>query len=177
MLLLKILATGILGLIAWQDLKRKSVLLIVFPIGFMMFFTIGLLELVIEEYLKNILVNLLFVLLLFNLSNLYFSLINRKLTNIINNYFGMGDLLFLFILSVVFSPVNFFLFITGSLLLILLVYAIVRLFHYKNKNIPLAGLLSFFLMGIMIAHIFTSKIDLLSNQPGLVLVEKLLTGI
>ena len=170
MILLKIFGMGILIAIAWQDLTQKAILWILFPIGFIVFLMSGLLEMETSEYLKNVLLNFLFVLTLLALSTLYFSVKHRKPTNIIESYFGLGDLLFLGILSTVFSPVNFILFLTSSFLFILLIYTIFNAIR-SNKKIPLAGLMAIILVGVMLTDMLTGRINLLSNQSGYLLLE------
>ncbi len=170
MILLKIFGMGILTLIAFQDFTKKAILWILFPTGFIVFLVSGLLEMQAVEYLKNVLLNFLFVLTLLALLVLYFSIKRKKPTNIIDSYFGLGDLLFLGILSTVFSTVNFILFLTGSFLFILLIYTIFNAVR-SNKKIPLAGLLAIILVGVMLTDILTGRINLLSNQSGYLLLE------
>jgi hypothetical protein len=175
MILLNILAMGILGVITWQDLTRRAILWIVFPAGFVVFFMVGIIKMEPREYLISILLNFLFVLILLTLSTVYFSFKNRKPLNVIDRYFGLGDFLFLIILCTVFSPVNFIIFLTGSFLLILLLYPIVAIFKYSDRQIPLAGLMAFMLIAVMITDTLTGRINLLSNQAGYFLIEKFLS--
>jgi hypothetical protein len=171
MLLLNILAMGVLGVITWQDLTRRAILWIVFPAGFVVFFMMGILKIEAREYLINILLNFLFVLILLTLSTVYFSIKKRKPVNVIDKYFGMGDFLFLVILCTVFSPVNFIIFLTGCFFLILLLYLIVAIFKHSDRQIPLAGLMAFFLIAVMVTDMLTGRINLLSNQAGYFLIE------
>ena len=77
----------------------------------------------------------------------YFTLKNRKWTNIINTYIGIGDILFFLILSLAFSPVNFIIFFLGSLLLTIGGYSIYKIFKSNvNTEIPLAGTMAIILM-------------------------------
>jgi len=170
MLLLKIFGMGILIVIAWQDLTQKAILWILFPLGFIVFLVSGLLEIETGEYLKNVLLNFLFILTLLALLVLYFSVKHKKPVNIIDWYFGLGDLLFLGILSTVFSTVNFILFLIGSLLFTLLIYTIFNAVQ-SNKKIPLAGLMAIILVGVMLTDMLTGRINLLSNQTGYLLLE------
>ena len=88
---------------------------------------------------------------------LYFSLKHKKLTNIINQQLGSGDLLFYGVVAFSFSPVNFILFSLTAYIIILIVFLILEAFGYR-KNIPLAGCLAFFMVIIIILntgfHIF-----------------------
>ncbi len=175
MILLNILAMGILGVITWQDFSSKAILWIVFPAGFVVFFIVGILKMQIGEYLINVLFNFLFVMILLTLSTVYFSIKKRKPENIIDRYFGLGDFLFLVILCTAFSPVNFIIFLTGSFLLILLLYPIVAIFKHSDRQIPLAGLMAFLLIAVMVTDMLIGRIDLLSNQAGYFLIEKFLS--
>lgn len=174
MLLLKILGMGILGVIAWQDFTRKAILWILFPAGFVVLFMMGILKMEASEYLISILLNFLFVMILLTVSTVYFSITKRKHVNVINGYFGLGDFLFLVILCTAFSTVNFIIFLTSSLLLILLLYPIVAVFKYSNKQIPLAGLLAILLIAVLVTDILTDRINLLSNQACCFLMENFL---
>jgi hypothetical protein len=174
MILLNILAMGILGVITWQDLTRRAILWIVFPVGFVVFFMMGILKMETWEYLINILLNFMIVMIILTLTAIYFSIKNRKPVNVFDRYFGLGDFLFLVILCTVFSPVNFILFLTGSFLLILLLYPIVAILKYSIRQIPLAGLLAILLIAVMVTDMLTGRINLLSNQAGYFLIENFL---
>jgi len=71
---------------------------------------------------------------------IYFSIKNKKLTNIIDHYIGLGDVLFFIVLCTVFSPLNFLVFYIISLLLILLTFFTYNTVSKKIiQHIPLAG--------------------------------------
>jgi hypothetical protein len=96
----------------------------------------------IEEFFFNTGVNLMLLIFQFLLLTVYFSLRARHLTNIINQFIGIGDMLFFIFLSMAFSPFNFILFFILSLLLILIVYAVAMRGRIRQYKIPLLGNMS-----------------------------------
>lgn len=70
---------------------------------------------------------------------IYLSAKHRKATDITRNYLGWGDILFLMILALFFSPMNFIAFYMISLLAVLLGTAVYRVVVSTTCTIPLAG--------------------------------------
>lgn len=88
-----------------------------------------------ENSLYHAFVNLMLLLMQLGFIIGYFSLKNRRLTNICKEQIGWGDILFFAVLIFCFSPLNFILFIIFSSVLVLLIY-----FKPREKVlIPLAG--------------------------------------
>ena len=64
-----------------------------------------------------------------------------------DNYIGWGDVVFLFIASGLFSPVNFILFCQAGFMAALIFFGIVKWLRPKaNREIPLAGILAVVLL-------------------------------
>lgn len=94
----------------------------------------------------DLLINTLFNLIVFVLEVIfllgYFTIKNKKITRIFDRYIGMGDILFIIVLCVMFSPIVFSVFMFIGLFLTLIGYYFVQIFTTSEKNIPLAGCLS-----------------------------------
>lgn len=146
-----------LATVAVQDYRYRGVSWFLFPL-LAIAALIGLWQ---DEnlyfFMPLMMINLAFVLFLLAGLTIYFSLKNRKIVRIADVYLGWGDILFFVVLAVFFSPLNFLLFITGSLFLVSLIVAVSpRLSH----NIPLAGMQA----TLLIPPVF---MKLTSWDPGL----------
>jgi hypothetical protein len=83
---------------------------------------------------------------------------------------GTGDLLFLICISAAFAPFNFILFLLVGLIFTMLGYGIMMLMKIgKEKPIPLAGLLSAFMILLVITQSF-GKWDCYDNETILKLI-------
>ena len=65
--------------------------------------------------INNVVLNFMFIMLKLTGVTLYFSIKNRRFVNIINQYLGIGDILFFIPLLFLFSPFNFLAFFILSL--------------------------------------------------------------
>lgn len=93
-----------------------------------------------------------FLLSQFILLTLYFSIKQKSFTNIIDQFLGLGDILFLLVIALLFSPINFLLFFVVSLLLTLfffLGYQYLFASPSSPKTIPLAGALATLLLLVL----------------------------
>lgn len=154
--LLSILMISLLAILTYQDFKSKQISWFLIPLLFIGFVTIALLRVQAAELLTWFGVNLLIVLLNLVGVTIIISIKERKVTNIIDSYLGLGDVLFFVVLTVVFSPLNFMIFFLGSILITTLVYGGFILFN-KNKRtlIPLAGTMSLLLVAaFFIEHFY-----------------------
>ena len=146
----------LLGLSIYQDFRYRWVGSIYFPM--LIALQIGLSCALIgwDELWRYTLVNLMLLTLLFLVLTLYFSLRNRKWTNIINKYIGLGDVIFFVFLSLAFSPFNFLAFFVTSLLVILIIYFLFVRKDLENYKIPLLG-------GMAIAYLIVLCIEYFSE--------------
>lgn len=87
--------------------------------------------------------NLAFIILQLTVLTAYISLKNKRLTNIIDSYLGLGDILFLVVACAAFSTPDFLVFYVAGLVFSLLAFMSYKLVR-KNTTaeIPLAGLMS-----------------------------------
>lgn len=128
-------------MIFFQDVKSRSVYWIFFPI------LSGLLLILHFESSdqswtwRDILFNIGFFASQLGLVILYFSIRNKKLTNITTGLLGLGDVLFILSIAFYLSIFNFLFFYITSLMAVLLLWLIWQsAASVKSRHIPLAGL-------------------------------------
>jgi hypothetical protein len=139
MLVVNIFLIIILFIIFFQDMKQREISWILVPALFLGFIAKGFLEKG-EVLLKNGMFNVAFVLIQLILLSIYMSIKNKKLTNIINTYLGIGDVLFFIAITAAFSPMNYVLFYVSSIILTLFGFILYKLIKQNAKaEIPLAG--------------------------------------
>jgi len=154
MTFLPALSVPLLAILFYEDRKYRAVSWIVFPLLALTFIVCSLSYVRWTELLFNTFYNISFLLIQLLLITLYFSLKNRKIILITQNYLGTGDILFLLCLAFFFSPINYIVFYFTSLFLILagvLVYLIVK--RNFNLKLPLAGLQSLLLLALILLNI------------------------
>lgn len=173
--LLDVLVFIVMGLIAYYDFKSRSIWLILFPITMIILFLRGILKLSFEQLLYNSMINIGFVFLQFFLVSIYFSLKNRRLTNIINKYIGLADILLMLAFCFCFSPLNFMVFIFFNLLICLIIAIIIFLFNRKiSFQLPFAGILALSLCILIIGSYFNNAINFFSDENWITLMAKVL---
>ena len=138
--------------LAYQDFTQRSVnrfllFSLIFCQSGLTYLTIGK-----EELFFNAGVNAMLLILQFLLLTIYFSLRVHHLTNIINKFIGIGDILFFIFLSMAFSPFNFILFFIVSLLPVLIIYAVAMRSKLKQYKIPLLGNMSIVYIMVLIVE-------------------------
>lgn len=100
-----------------------------------------------------LLVNLLLVVFQLALLTLYFSFKHGKVVNILDRYLGLGDVLFLIPMGILFSPGNFISFFMLSLMLSLASHLMLQVcFLPGPKTIPLAGYMALTLLLLLAAR-------------------------
>lgn len=144
---------------AYQDFKDRLVYVVLFPVSFLLCGVFSFVELSVSVFLKHFLINLGLILLNFLLLTLYFSIKNKKIISIINQQFGLGDLLFLFVLAAVFSPFDFVLFLIISSFASLIFVLTVKAFKNKTVSVPFAGIQSV-LLCFLYLHAFFLKTEI-----------------
>lgn len=153
MFLLDFITVIILAIIIYQDFKIKAISWYLLPVLFIPVIIKGLQYLCFQLLLQYFLINIVFVLLLFIGVTIYYSIKNKKLTNIINTSIGLGDILFFIVLCSTFSTINFIIFILITLILISIIYGIlIYLLKISDKRIPLAGNMAIFLIILILLN-------------------------
>lgn len=131
-------------IIFYQDLRTRGIYwFLPVVVAGLMYFTFP-----IAPSWEDVLINLGFLFLLFSALTIYLLLKHKVFVNPFENYFGLGDLLFLVALVTIGHPVFFMmLFIAGTLFSLLLSVTFIDL---TKKNIPYAGFFSLFLIGVIL---------------------------
>ena len=155
-------------------MRNRSVYWIMFPA-----LIIGLVAL---RYLQNpnfnsvwqpILTNIGFIVVQLIFVSVYFSIKNKRLTNITLQYLGLGDILFLLSISFYLSVLNFLLFYIISLVTILIGWLIWQTASSKkDKEIPLAGLQAIIFMLFLAVDWWVKLFDLTDDTWLLNLIGK-----
>lgn len=153
-ILIQLIVVLLLILVVYQDYKFRAVSWIIFPLLLVTFFCFNILTISFWEVLDNSKVNFLFIVFLFGMITLYFSIKHNRLINISNGFIGWGDILFIFCLGILFSPLNFMMFYLFSITLIIIGVLFSRLIFKSNSDkIPLAGLQSMILLLIWVVNL------------------------
>lgn len=140
-LLLEIVLLIVLGILSYQDFKERAISVWVLGIGF---FSGGILHITEKGFILfsvNTLLNCIIITLIFGVLYIYAKF---KMKQAIFNVFGLGDLLFFFLLAVSLPIVSFLVVFVFSLIFSLIIFFIIKK-QLIVKTIPLAGLQSVFL--------------------------------
>ena len=147
-LYLAIFAT--LGSVAYQDFKSREV----WVWAFVLLLVESVLFVVHKLPYPTLLlfggINLCIITFQFIVLTAFFSIKNKRFTNIINSYIGIGDLVFFFILTLWFSPFNFTCFMLASLIV-----ALLSVVFITKNSIPLAGVMSVILAFVIVVQAVT----------------------
>ncbi len=143
---LPILLTLTLLFISFQDFRYRGLSWWIFPFVTLLTILYSIRFVLFKVLLVNSLVNMVVVAFLLIMVFVYFSLKNKKLTNILNTYIGIGDVLFLLVTTTLFSPVTFLIYINAGFLLSLILFLLGKVSGIQKKTtIPLAGSLALFI--------------------------------
>lgn len=143
--------------LAYQDFRYRAISWWLIPVlvlafGYLEISTIGR-----DQFLANIALNLGFIVFQMAVLTMYFSMRNRKFTNIINTYLGIGDVLFFVLLAAAFSFVNYIFFLVTSFILVTIGFMIFKsVKRNTNPEIPLAGAMSLILVISMACNAFVN---------------------
>ncbi len=156
----------LLGAIAYQDIKFRAISWWLLPVLAIIIVISKLNEIELKTFTKFFLMNVLFLFIEYLIIKAYFSIKKGNLVKIINEYIGIGDVIFLIIIGLFFSPLNFLLFlIVGLFMILLLSLLLKRKTNINNKKVPLAGLLSIWLGIIIITNIvFNLKYEFCQSE-------------
>ncbi|MBN2788275.1 MAG: hypothetical protein JXQ69_08140 [Paludibacteraceae bacterium] len=134
-------------IIFYQDFQQREISWWTIPLLFISLLPESIANNEWSALFENTLVNISILLFELFFTSVYFSLKNKQLTNIFKKYLGIGDVLFLMSICPFFHPIVFVFYLTGSLIIILLVSLIYGLIKKKwNFTIPLAGIFSILLL-------------------------------
>ncbi|MEZ5199172.1 MAG: hypothetical protein R2764_23155 [Bacteroidales bacterium] len=160
-LLIDLIIFILFTIITYQDFKYRAISWYLIPVIFAMLIYKGLQVTELREQANYFFMNAGFVLIQIGGISLFVSIRNKQFTNIINNQLGIGDVLVLLLLCLSFSPINFILFLTASLIMTLLIVIIIfRTFRSNAKHIPLAGYLAAFFNLVLISQMVFTEINM-----------------
>lgn len=155
----------ILLVIVYQDFSSRAISVWTIPFLLVLAIIISCQTINIKDLMINTLLNAGIFSFEFLLLAVYFSIKNHKPVQIINKEIGLGDIAFVAVMCVLFSPLVFNTILLVGLILTLIGYIILRLFAVNIKTIPLAGCLSCMLV-ILWTVKWTLPLDQLYNiQP------------
>lgn len=134
------MSIGVLIAVATQDFRHRAIWWGWIPLALLCFLLVASSSVSPGTVFQYSLFNLSFLLFQFAILVGWFSLKEKKLVNITDRYIGLGDLLFIIPVTVLFSPAWFILFFTISNLVGLIIYAsYMKIKKQNNKSFPLAG--------------------------------------
>ncbi len=158
-IILLIILISLLAVVVFQDFKHRAISWFLIPLLFMGFIGYAILTIEVGALITYIGINLYIVFSTLLGATLVISIKNKKITNIINTYLGLGDILFFVVLATVFSPINFVLFFIGSMAIACIVYGGIALFKKKEILTPLAGAMSVLLIIVMVVGQFVPSFE------------------
>ena len=146
-ILIKCLLFFSLALIFFQDYKDRKVYIFLFPLFGILGTYLFFLNSNLEYYLLSVCINLGIVLIVIILNYLIAELVLKK--KFIKEAMGLGDIFFFIAFALCFPTVSFINFFVFSILFTFVLHlAQSKLLKKKDKNIPLAGYMSLFLIAI-----------------------------
>ncbi len=159
MIFMTILLVSILGMIAYQDLKQRSVTWILFPIMGILMGLIHFAHSSPKLFFVGSVANILLVSTIITILFMYTKYIAHK--QFLNVSMGLGDLLFFYMFALGFPTFTFvYLFVT-SILFSLFMHLMIKSIR-RTDTIPLAGFMGLFLIGVTV-------LGFLPNSPSLFL--------
>lgn len=141
------------ALIAFQDFKERMVSWILFPVVGLLLGFLYIWNTSFEQFYPFVFTNMLLISGIVLFLFLYTKYIARM--EFLNVSFGLGDLLFFYAFALGFPTMTFLILFVGSILFSLAVFLITK-GKQENETIPLAGLMGFFLIVVLIASFFPS---------------------
>jgi hypothetical protein len=134
----------VLGYIIYQDFQYRAISWWTIPLVFLSNLSLAIGSFYFDW--KMIVINLILVAFQYLGVTIYFSIKNREVINITQQYLGLGDILFLLAITPLFAPLHFCCFLIISLFLTLIIAALLFILNRTLKTIPLAGFLSLYLL-------------------------------
>ena len=165
MLILNLLIIVILGLIAYQDFRFRAIHWALFFVLFLLCIITGFLSSEIIHFLQGCVFNFMFLLIQFILLLVYYSIKGISMKSVLNVFIGFGDLVFLGCIVFAFSKINFIVFYLTGMIVSLLIWLVSQFFSdNKEKLVPLAGLISSYMIIIISADIFFRQFERISDS-------------
>lgn len=164
MLLLQGFIFFILMFIAWQDFKFRAVYWWLFVVLLIALMEMKIIQGDWQSFFYDLTCNVMFLGTQLLFLTFYFSIKEKRLVNIFNGYFGLGDLFFLLSITTYFSFFNYVVYYLISLFAVILMSIVIQVLVKKpNPKIPLAGEQALLLMVFMLVDGFLEKVSLTSD--------------
>ncbi|QTE21143.1 prepilin peptidase [Polaribacter cellanae] len=155
---LELLLIIILAILCYQDIKERKVSLFILVLGIVVGGFTHYLNQEITIFLYNILVNSLFVMIVFGILIAYSK---WKMKTKIFDVFGVGDLFFFILLAVSLPILSFLIVFIFSLIFSLAIFISLKK-RFKDSSVPLAGLQSLFFIIVLLFNRIVKNLDLYS---------------
>jgi hypothetical protein len=147
-----------LGFIAFQDFKERKVFWFLFPLAMVLFGLLHYLQSIAPEiFFYYALINFLLITCIIATLFIHTRFILKKA--FLNHSLGLGDILFFYAFGLGFSSVTFIVLLVGAVVFSLLAFLLFKK-RLKLDTVPLAGLMGFFL-------VFVILFSLVSKSPSL----------
>lgn len=146
----------LLGIIAFQDLKERAVSWILFPTVALTMVGLNFINLSSSYFYWSISINCVLVSII--LMTLYFYA-KFKMRRPLTQVFGIGDILFFYAFALGFPSVSFIILFVFSVFFSLLIHLFLNR-GSKEKHIPLAGLMSIFLILALVTDLLLPSLSL-----------------
>ncbi len=143
MILYLIPALFFLGMIAYEDFNHRAISWWWLPLLAIALIIPALYYIEGKILFTYFSLNVSFIAIQFIVLTLYFSLKKGKVTNILNQYIGLGDILFFIIIGFFFSPIFYITFFIVGLFITLAGFLVWKITTKRHASIPLAGALAF----------------------------------
>ncbi|AWX43283.1 hypothetical protein HME9304_00270 [Flagellimonas maritima] len=144
-----------LAFITYQDFKERKVFWFLFPLVMVL---LGMLHFLhvesFEILLYYALVNTLLVTGIITILYLYTRFINQK--KFLNHSLGLGDILFFYAFAIGFPTITFLILFVGATIFSLFGFLSIKN-SLKKKGVPLAGLMSVFMVFVMLYSIISKN--------------------
>lgn len=142
--------------IFFQDIKERKVYIWLFISAGILMGYLHILHISLSEFLRNSTLNFVVISLVYSILFLY---ANFKLKKSLSKVFGLGDLMFFFIMALSFPTTTFIILFTFSLIFSLVLFYLVKS-KIRNTYVPLAGFQSLFLVLILVTNWIFNFINL-----------------
>ena len=113
-----------------------------------------------EAMMSNIFINLLYITGVLSILSIIESIKQRRIYKIIDTKIGKGDVLYLYIVSLLFCPILFIMYVVASTVFQLTITAISRIIGLRHdKHLPFAGTASIVLIVAILLNKFWLNLD------------------
>jgi len=144
-----IIFLSLLGII-FQDLKYRSI-----HIALIGGLVVGSIFTNLGSWLNNLIYNLIFITTNTIGLFIFYSIKLKRFTNPIDQFLGLGDVLFFLAITPLFSIHSYLFFFLSGLIFSLLIHVMLNHKQINHKTIPLAGYLSIYLISYILIDYLT----------------------